>query len=109
MGARMTGVTSLGRSISDITSRWDESAKASVGTNLVYGPAHEFGTDTITPQPYLRPGAERAARNIETFARQANGTAELVMLAALYCEGVAKELVRVDTGALRSSISARRE
>jgi len=106
MGARMTGVSSLIATTDAIADRWSEDAKATVGTDVEYADDQEYGPHG---KPYLRPAGERASRNIETFAAQADGTAELVLLAALYGEGVAKELVNVDTGTLRSSIEAREE
>jgi hypothetical protein len=105
----MTGVGALTRTVDDITSKWDEDARATVGTDVQHAAPNEYGTSRMSAQPYLRPSAERAARNIGTIAQQANGTAELVMLAALYSENVAKELVRVDTGELRDSINAQME
>ena len=32
--------------------------EAYVGTNLEYAPYQEFGTRTMTPQPYLRPAID---------------------------------------------------
>jgi hypothetical protein len=102
----MTGVSSLIATSDAIADRWSEDAKATIGTDVAYADDQEYGPHG---KPYLRPAGERAARNIEAFAAQADGSAELVMLAALYGEGVAKSLVQVDTGNLRSSLEARQE
>lgn len=59
-------------------------------------------------QPYLRPALERALREFDTYALEADSAEELVENLALRVEAIAKEEVPVDTGNLRASIEAER-
>lgn len=103
-GARMTGVGSLIEALDDIEDRWTRDVRYVVGTSQEYAVFVEYGTSSQAAQPYLRPAAEQTKRELDTIAGQANDINEFVELAALNVERISKEVVPVDTGALKSSI-----
>lgn len=105
-GARMTGVGSLINALDDIEERWVGSVAWEVGTNVEYSIHVEYGTGRMNAQPYLRPAVQHAKRNLDRWAKQADGIQELIETVALEIERYAKEVVPVDTGTLRASIKA---
>lgn len=38
-----------------------------IGTDLVYGPPHEFGTSTMRARPYLQPALDEASQEFEAI------------------------------------------
>ncbi|WP_248908150.1 hypothetical protein [Halocatena marina] len=105
-GAQMTGVGSLLNTVNDIKERWFTTTTYIVATNIEYGIYVEFGTYKMAAQPYLRPAADHARRNIDRWAANADSIDELVRDVALEIERYAKEVVPVDEGTLRGSIRA---
>lgn len=108
MSARMVGVDALLDSIADTKARWAQRVEYEVGSNVDYAIHIEFGTSKMRAQPYLRPATERTRRQLDAIARKADSLEELVKLAALSVEQIAKDIVPVDTGRLRSSITTTR-
>lgn len=133
MGADLEGVDSLIERTDSTARRWSGRARFSVGTNVEYAAYIEFGTrpHEITPNdnqalhfyvngmevfathvehpgtrpyPYMRPGAEAAARRAEGLAKNSNDLEELAEKLAAVVERVAKRKVQVDTGRLKASI-----
>jgi hypothetical protein len=102
----MTGALSLVETIDDITSRWTTSVTYSVGTNTEYAIYVEFGTSKMAAQPYLRPAAEQARNEIPAIVAASDSLEKAVQRVALRVEDIARRLVPVDTGNLRSSIAA---
>ena len=106
-GASLLGATSLLDTFDGLRDRWaGGSATWTVGTNVEYAVYVEFGTSRMAAQPYLRPAAERAMAKADRFADESDSADELVEKLALQVEREAKELVPVDTGNLRASITA---
>lgn len=107
-GASLSGLDSTLGMLNDVRMRYGEDAVYIVGSNVEYAVEQEFGTSKMSAQPYLRPAAEEVKRNLPSIASNANSTEEIVRTAALEVEKRAKKKVRVDTGNLRSSITARK-
>jgi hypothetical protein len=80
--------------------------KYTVGTNVEYAIYVEYGTASQAAQPYLRPAVERAVRDLDKYAEEADSAEELVEKLALRIESEAKDEAPVDTGNLRASIEA---
>lgn len=82
-----------------------------VGTGVEYADDVEFGTSRQRAQPYMRPAVRHAEGKFDTFLAQAGSNPDalqaLIRLIAFAVEGKAKEVVAVDTGNLKNSISAR--
>ena len=106
--ASLLGASALTNSFQSIQARIDGPVTYVVGTPVEYSVYVEFGTSRMAAQPYLRPAVEQAARNIPAIFRDANSMAAGIAQLALEIERVAKQLCPVDTGTLRSSISAER-
>lgn len=51
--------------------RTEERCVVEVGTDVVYAPPHEFGTDTIPARPYLRPAANENKDKVQKEIRDA--------------------------------------
>lgn len=107
-GARFVGFGSMMDSIDGLQSRLDDDAVWVVGTDKIYGVYQEFGTKNMRAQPYLRPAARDAERNIERITAPANSVEEAIKRVALHIERESKKNAPVDTGALRSSLRAER-
>lgn len=106
MGAEMTGVLSLNRTIDDITSKWDTNASGVVKTDVHYSVYVEYGTTYMAAQPYLRPATEQIARRVGALAKLSDGVRDLVERVIEEIRDVAKRIVPVDTGRLKASITA---
>lgn len=89
-------------------SKPEATAEWRVHADTDYAVYVEFGTSKMEAQPYLRPAARRAMRNIDSLAEDADNVNELVENIAIAIEDEAKERVPVDTGQLRNSINAER-
>ena len=92
----------------------DEGAVWIVGTHASYAAFVEFGTSKMGAQPYLRPAARDAQRDIGQYISSHTGTSinefdsveGLVKATALAIERDAKQRCPVDVGNLRASIAA---
>lgn len=105
----MTGVSALTVSLDEIADRWGTSEEAYyVSTNTDYAVHVEFGTSRAQAQPYMRPAAEHAKRNLGKWSKEASSLRGLLARIVLEIEAYAKDVVPVDTGALRASIRAHR-
>lgn len=89
-------------------SKPEGSAEWRVHADTDYAVYVEFGTSKMEAQPYLRPAARRAMRNIDSLAEDADSVNELVENIAIAIEDEAQERAPVDTGRLRNSIHAER-
>lgn len=107
-GAKMTGVASLTAAVDDVADRWGTSVTYSAGSNVEYSIEVEYGTSHMAAQPYLRPAAEQTRRELPAIVNSADSLEEAVQRASLRVEQIAKEVVPVDTGRLRSSIEAKK-
>lgn len=80
-----------------------------VGTNVEYAAYVEFGTSRQQAQPYLRPAAEKVAKNPERYVDGNPDSVEAyIRQVALAIEREATEKAPVDTGNLQNSIRAQR-
>lgn len=104
-GASLSGVGSLTNAIDGIKDRWTTSVSYSVGTNVSYSIHVEYGTSEMAAQPYLRPAAEQAKRDVPAIAAGSDSIDQTVQRVALRVEDIAKRVVPVDSGNLRSSIA----
>lgn len=103
----MDGVSSLVATCEEIGARYTDGASGTVGTSIEYARYQEYGTRHQSGTPFLRPAAERTSRRMDEFAREGESPEQIVSRALLFAEAQAKQLVPVDTGTLRSSVSGR--
>lgn len=137
MGAEMSGHLSLKKTTDSMAERWSGSYTYIVETDVEYAVFMEFGTrpHTITPntaralhfwvdgvevftdivhhpgtepRPYMRPGAEGAARQIRPIAATATSLADVIEQLAERVKEIARRLAPRDTGRLAMSITVRR-
>ncbi|WP_254535232.1 HK97 gp10 family phage protein [Halomarina litorea] len=108
MGASISGVGSLVTTLDTIDERWTSDVTYVVSANQNYAIHVEYGTSKMAAQPYLRPAAERTNRRLDQIGAETDSVEEFVRLAAQEVERIAKEIVPVDTGALRASIKYER-
>lgn len=107
-GATLVGLGGVMDALDAIEVQFGDEVVYVVGTNVEYAVHQEFGTSRMPPQPYLFPAAREVNREIETIAADHASIDAIVRAAALEIERRAKIKAPVDTGRLRSSITAQR-
>lgn len=110
--AQLSGYAQLMDTFDDLLSDWTTRANWVVGTNVEYAIAVHEGSARMEGRPYLAEAMDEVVRSKgDQLADRAATADELVELVALELEGETKrkitEMGAVDTGNLRSSISAR--
>lgn len=137
MGAEMSGHQSLNATTESIATRWSGSFTFITETGVEYAAVMEFGSvrhditpntagalhfwvdgvEVITsfvdhpgtePNPYMRPGAEGAARQIAPIVATNNDLEGVTEALAEKVQEIARRLAPRDTGRLAASISVRR-
>ena len=79
-----------------------------VGTNVYYSVFVEFGTSKMPAQPFFRPAVRMAERNVQSYIQSHESLETAIAAIAYDVEGMAKKKAPVDTGRLKSSITAKR-
>lgn len=137
MGAEMSGQKSLAKTTDDIADRWSGYYKYETGSGVKYAAVMEFGSkrhditpntegalhfwvdgvEVITryvdhpgtePRPFMRPGAEGAARQGRAVASRSNDLQQFVEYLAEEVQRIARRLAPEKTGRLKASITVRR-
>ena len=115
-GLRILGFQSVMRALDNLTIEIGTDAVYVVGSNVEYSVHQELGTRNMEPNPFLRPAARDAERQLDRIARHVDTGDELVREVALFVERRAKHYATtnvppgpdVRTGNLRASIQAER-
>ncbi len=107
MGLQVHGTRQVIKGIQQFRETWGKDSAWIVGVGAEYGAYVEFGTSRMQEQPYLFPAARHVMRSqFGGIEQQAGSPEELVSALAHAIEAEAKRRAPVDTGHLRSSITA---
>lgn len=137
MGANVSGVGSLTATADEIGDKWSGTYVFETSTGVEYAAVMEFGSERhdITPdtapalhfwvdgvevytdfvdhpgtdpRPYMRPGAEAAARGTASIVATSDDLEEVTEKLAEHVRDVARRLAPKDTGRLAASITVHR-
>ena len=107
LGVKVHGTRQAIQGIQKFRERWGHDSAWIVGVGAEYGAYVEFGTSRMQSQPYLFPATRHVMRSeFGEVEREAGSPQELVSALAHAIEAEAKRRAPVDTGNLRSSITA---
>lgn len=105
-GASMDGVRSLKKTIDSVNERWfTGTVRATAFADTSYDVYVEYGTWKMEAQPYMRPAAERGARQAKSSIDGSESAGEVANAIATQVALEARRLVPVDTGYLKSTIT----
>jgi hypothetical protein len=105
MEVELEGDGSLIARLEDIKGRWFSESTTIVVADTSYAVYVEFGTYLMSAQPYLRPAIEAAEARASSIADDADSADEFSSMMADECADIARTIVPVDTGYLKSHIS----
>lgn len=104
-GVNLAGFTALNAALDDLIDiQLGDDVVYVVGTNVEYAIYQEFGTRSMSSQPFLRPAARSVEREMSSVAGNANSVEDAVKLVALEIERRSAQLAPVDTGTLMNSL-----